>query len=515
MTQTSLPRVRMRLLATILTPVLVLVALLSWSLASPPGASPDDDFHLASIWCGDGIRAGLCESGVNADWRMVPQALRDSYCFAFNGDRSAACQTEAVSSASSVLAASSHGNWTGAYPPVFYSVMGVFASNNVTASIALMRAFNALLFVGLSMTLYLLLPRHRRSALVWGFAVTLVPLGMFLIPSTNPSSWAIISAGTLWIALLGYFESSGLRKLGLGSIAVIATLLGATARADAAIYAIVAIVAVVLIAAKRQKNFLLSMFLPVCLVLVSAFFFFAASQSSFAATGLPSGDKATSHLSWQFLAFTDFMNVPALWAGALGSGPLGWLDTNLPAIVGVIGIAVFCAVTFTGVRTLPVRKALGLAGILGALWLIPTYVLVQSKALVGVQVQPRYILPLMILLAGVALVQSNRGTLELRRGQTITIVGALTVANSVALHFNIRRYVTGTDFASLNLDAGVEWWWAIPLSPMTVWALGTLFFAAALVALSPAIWSARTSPPGLVPQALGDGGTVGLSRTTG
>jgi hypothetical protein len=504
----------MRLLATILTPVLMLVALLSWSLASPPGASPDDDFHLASIWCGDGIREGLCESGVNPDWRMVPQALLDSYCFAFNGNESAACQTKAVSSTSTELAASSHGNWTGDYPPVFYSVMGLFASNNVSASIALMRAFNALIFVGLSMSLFLLLPRHRRSALVWGFAVTLVPLGMFLIPSTNPSSWAIISAGTLWIALLGYFESFGLRKLGLGTIAVIATMLGATARADAAVYAIVAIVAVVLIAAKREKGFILSMILPVGLVLIAAFFFFAANQSSFAATGLPSADKATSHLSWQFLAFTNIMNVPALWAGALGSGPLGWLDTNLPAIVWVIGIAVFCAVTFTGLRTLPVRKALALAGILGALWLIPTYVLVQSKALVGVQVQPRYILPLMILLAGVALVQSNRGTLDLTRGQATIVVGALTIANSVALHFNIRRYVTGTDFASLNLDAGVEWWWAIPLSPMTIWALGTLSFAAALVALTPAIWSARTSSPGLVPQISAARGTVDPSRTT-
>ena len=34
---------------------------LSWSLASAPASSPDDDFHLASIWCAWGAEASDCQ----------------------------------------------------------------------------------------------------------------------------------------------------------------------------------------------------------------------------------------------------------------------------------------------------------------------------------------------------------------------------------------------------------------------------------------------------------------------
>jgi len=40
--------------------VCVLVALGAWSVASPVGASPDEDYHLVSIWCSHGERPGLC-----------------------------------------------------------------------------------------------------------------------------------------------------------------------------------------------------------------------------------------------------------------------------------------------------------------------------------------------------------------------------------------------------------------------------------------------------------------------
>ena len=43
---------------------LALVAVgLAWSLASPAGSSPDDDFHLASIWCATGDPAVCRRTG--------------------------------------------------------------------------------------------------------------------------------------------------------------------------------------------------------------------------------------------------------------------------------------------------------------------------------------------------------------------------------------------------------------------------------------------------------------------
>ena len=35
----------------------------------------------------------------------------------------------------------------------------------------------------------------------------------------------------------------------------------------------------------------------------------------------------------------------------------------------------------------------------------------------------------------------------------------------------------------VDLDAGVEWWWAIPISPLATWFAGSLAFAALIVML--------------------------------
>ena len=36
-------------------------ALSAWAFASPIGAPPDGDFHMASIWCAQGDRLGMCK----------------------------------------------------------------------------------------------------------------------------------------------------------------------------------------------------------------------------------------------------------------------------------------------------------------------------------------------------------------------------------------------------------------------------------------------------------------------
>ncbi len=477
----SMPRVRKSLVVGILAPVFVLVAMVSWALASPVGASPDDHFHLASIWCGDGLQEDVCEPGPTAEQRELPKELGDATCFAFKSEQSAACQGPEFTSDSNKTIVTDRGNWSGDYPPVFYAVMGLFAGENVSLSVLLMRVFNAVLFTGLITALYRLLPAHRRPTMVWSLAISLVPLGLFLIPSTNPSGWAVMSAGILWVSLLGFFESTGFKRVGLGVLAVLATVMGAGARADAAVYAVVAVAAVTVYSARRDRRFLLSLLLPLGLAVIAVLFYFSAAQSSFAASGLPSGAQEGGGLGWKALLYLNFLNVPSLWSGALGTWGLGWLDTTLPAVVWVTAVAVFAAMTFTGLRSLDWRKALAIAGVLGAVWLFPTYVLVQSNVLVGSEVQPRYILPLLIILGGVALLQRGRAGVLLGRGQAVVIAVALAVAQSVALHFNLRRYVTGSDVVDWNLDDRIEWWWGLPISPMGVWFLGTVAFAAVLV----------------------------------
>ncbi len=141
------------------------------------------------------------------------------------------------------------------------------------------------------------------------------------------------------------------------------------------------------------------------------------------------------------------------------------------------------AVAFAGLRQVDRRKAIGIAGVALMLWLLPTYVLVRGGNVVGENVQPRYLLPL-IVIAGVLAMMPARGEAFRPSWLQLTIAGGvLAVAEAFALHVNIRRYVTGNDVNGWNLDAGAEWWWDLPFSPMAVWVIGALAFAGLLALL--------------------------------
>jgi hypothetical protein len=464
-----------------LAPVLAILALMGWALASPVGSSPDDNFHLASIWCAAGEQPNQCHIVAGQSVRAVPEPLIKMTCFARYPRQSAACQGALFNNPNSHLVSTTRGNWVGLYPPVYYLTMSHLVSSSIQISAILMRVANILLLVVLTTVLYVLLPAIRRTSLVWGLALSLVPLGLFLVASNNPSAWAVISAGILWISLVGYFESSGAKKAGLGIMAALATVIGTGARADSAIYALVAIVVAVVMTGVLQRRWLISALLPVALAVTASVFYFSTSQSLAAISGLPGyASKVPTH-DRRYLAFMDFFGVPSLWSGVFGTWKLGWIDTPMPAIVWVGSLGCAAAMVFLGLASVSARKVLATMLVLSIMWLLPTYILVTSGAQVGEGVQPRYILPLVTILVGVVLWQVGKERLRLSTGQVVALVSTLSVANAFALHFDMRRYITGTTIVGWNLNSGIRWWWSIPVSPMAVWAAGSLSFAAFLV----------------------------------
>ena len=479
--------------ALIFVPFLAFAAFSAWGLSSAVGSSPDDDFHLSSIWCGLGDRDGLCDTTGDPDTREVPRDLViDAVCYAFDPLRSADCQGEDFGNNPTDTVETPRGNFTGLYPPVFYAVAGLAASDDVSASVIAVRVFNGALFVGLVTAAFLLVPIRLRAPLLAGVVLPIIPLGMFIVPSTNPSSWAVLSAAVLWIAVLGFFETTGRRKAGLAVLATLATLIGAGARADAAIFAVIGLAGGTFLAARRDRLFLRDMVLPVALAILAVVLYMSASQSGAAATGL--SDSPPDGLSaWLGLFAYNLINVPTLWVGVLGLGNLGWLDTPLPSAVWVGVLVVVVATVARGLRRGEPRKYLAVAGLVALLFLLPAYILTQSNAVVGAQVQPRYIMPLVVMLCGVALLHSPSPS---RRSRGFLVVAAvvLALAESLALFINIRRYVTGLDTRSFDLDVGLEWWWpALPATPTAVWVLGSLTFALALALLVRAIWPESVS----------------------
>ena len=168
---------------------------------------------------------------------------------------------------------------------------------------------------------------------------------------------------------------------------------------------------------------------------------------------------------------------------------------------------------FAGAVSFGKRKLWGMVIVGLAVVAVPSWVLYQGKALVGDEVQPRYVLPLLIMFVGFTLLQTTRRPLIFSRFQTIAVAAALTVANAVALHTNIRRYISGLQVTDPNLNHYVQQWWLGPFSPMMLWAFGTVTFAGAVVI---ALLYTRTpepvAGPELPPEATGPVVTASAAR---
>lgn len=472
------PRRRgMRVIVAVLAPLLVLVGLGAWALSSPAGSSPDDDYHLVSIWCGLGDRAGLCEAvpGHPAERKLEAGVALAPDCFAFHPNHSGAC-TPPFDPHATVR--TTQGNWNHHYyPPLYYAVAGLFATSHVSVSVLAIRGFNAFLYVGLVTALFLLLPAFRRRALVWTQAVTMVPLGVFLIASDNPSSWAVTSAATLWLALVGYYETdSRWRRVGLGAVATIATVMGAGARADAALFCVMSVVVAVVLTARARPRFLALSVLPAALVVVAALLYLTGAQSQALTAGLGNTNSQYGPLA---LLWGNIIDLPSLYAGTLGTSALGWFDTKMPSMVWVPMVVLCGAAILVGIAKPTLRKRLMLAAVGAGLVVYPMVLLFQSHVLVGSQVQPRYVLPVLVIFVGVALYQDRPAArTSLRVSHLVTAGVFVAIANAVALHENVRRYVSGLAYVSPDLNHDVQWWWpgAVP-SPMVAWGVGTLTLA--------------------------------------
>jgi hypothetical protein len=359
--------------------------------------------------------------------------------------------------------------------------MSVFVGPDVHASVLVMRLVNIALFVGLGVALYLLLPVNRRQILVWQWALTTVPLGLFVLSSNNPSGWALMGVGYGWLALLGFYEARGRKRVALGAFFLLSAVMASGSRSDATILFVVAAFAAVVLTARRTRRFWISSLLPVAGFVICALLFRASRSADTVAGGVD--DQLGLGVIIPRIAY-NLTEVPSIWTGIFGqSWGLGWLDTSMPAIVWASGLAAVIGAGFVAAKAASPRKTLVVTLGVTALAAIPVMLLVLAGKDVGDDYQPRYLLPLIIVFMGAVFVTSGVQTVRFSRAQVWLIVVALSGAQFVALHLNFRRYVTGIDALSPNLDAGREWWWALVITPNLAWLVGSLCFGGALALL--------------------------------
>ncbi len=484
-----------------LAPVLAMLTLSVWAFASPVGAGPDDDYHLASVWCARG-GSEACGPGEDSLTRDMSKAFRNAVCYARDQVESAQCQEEKGLNLDGPRHVSKRGNFKGDYPAPFYSTMRVFAGDDLVTSALTMRVANAAIFVVLGTCLAWLLSPSRRQTMVWSWLVTVIPLGLFIIASNNPSGWTVTGVGTAFMAALGWFEARDWRRWPLGVIYSIGVLMAAGSRADGALYAIGAAAVAGILTWRRRREWLRRLWLPFVGSAFALALYRTAAIADNAARGSGSGGKGGGGAptadpdGGAGIALYNLLQLPDLWTGVWGTWGLGWLDTPVPAVVPWSMVTVFAVVLFVGAARLDMRKAFAAAGVLAVLVALPVYVLTRSGNVVGEVVQPRYFLPVIVLLAMVLLTAiPGAQALALSRLQSLVIVLCLAGAHSLALQVNIRRYVTGTDVQGLNLDAGAEWWWdGAILGPTALWMLGSAAFAGLLVVLWPVLRAKALAP---------------------
>lgn len=460
--------------------VSALISLFAWSLASAPSSSPDDNYHLGSIWCAQQDKS-TCETVPGSPTvRMMPLPVVSGQCYATDNTASAKCQEDLPDKLVAEIA-TDRGNWNGGYPPLFYKAMSFLVTDDYETSVVLMRFANSIVTVGLIALVALLVPRRLRGVAVIPAVITSVPLGLSVYASTNPSAWTTVSAATLWLSLYAAVESSGRRQYLLLAAAVVATLIGSGSRTDAALFSIMAVGLVFLIRLRDLRRNPAVVVVGVACVAVSAVLFLRAGQSGAVIGGI--GPSSVSlGLPWLDVALMNLRELPVVLLGSLGYGPMGttgWLDTPYPALVGALTVLVWAAIVFESLHDLHWAKSFGLLLMGAALIAYPMVLLGRSGVLVGAAFQPRYALPLLIIFTGVALLNfPGRPRRLLSRTQLLLITLGLAIAHALAIDRQIRRYVTGVEVTGLNLDDGREWWWpGLPLSATAVLVIGSVAFA--------------------------------------
>lgn len=458
--------------------LVAVVAGWAWAWSSPPGSSPDDDYHLASIWCPPPVQSSGCAWTMGNDGTpdnvSVPTRIASTTCYVMQPAESGFC-TDTLGLGMS---------WTprfdkGGYPGPYYRIMHVFVTSHVAASVVLMRVVNVLIAVALLAAASWAITPRLRPLVGIGITASIVPLGCFLIASVNPSSWAITGIAATTVGLIAALTGETLpRRVTGATVAVLGALVAAVARTDSGLFLAMVLFSVVVMFFDKARHSRW-WFWAVCgaIAVAGVWAMTHGSQAQLQGFGMVARER-----SWTLLAH-NIIDVVSIPIGVYGvTWGLGWFDTIEPAFVGFPALAVAVSIATLGIASLSWRKAIAMvAPLVGAL-VLPLVLLYRAGDVVGETVQPRYVLPAVILIT-VLLLTSRSGDRVIHFGvaQSVAAVVLLSGAQALALWTNIRRYVTGMDSWGLNLDAGVEWWWPAGPRPMLTFLIGAFAFAALLV----------------------------------
>lgn len=138
-----------------------LVSGFSWVVASAPGSSPDDDYHLVSMWCPRPVTESCATKVVEGQLRVgVPAALPGATCSSFHVDISQAMCNRYSDKRISYSLRYDDGN----YPYGYYHFHHMFKPLGVQGLVIASRTANMVIALALLGSIGLLAPPKLRGA---------------------------------------------------------------------------------------------------------------------------------------------------------------------------------------------------------------------------------------------------------------------------------------------------------------------------------------------------------------
>jgi len=475
-----------------------------WAFASPPGSSADDGFHMTSIWCA----WGGSETCVEDAWSgtvSVPDRVAKPSCFALGLTPNARCTLLLTGK----LVPTTDVNRDNSYNPrIFYLTLRSFVGPDAARSVLVIRFFNVALAAGLlGFALAVSRPPIRR-ALALGWAVAIIPVGMFTIASTNPSSWAIIGVGVFWAFLYTFLTEHPWRSpRALWALlgAVLSTVVALGGRSDPIYMILLSVIAVALMAAPRLRQrirhawpVLLAAAIGVVAIIVISWNSRAGSIVKMAGQmQFPGGDYIRDQPNAVLKAMAEFPSFFAAMFG--GQAPswsqrttgldggipgytwpgytygMGYTDLIMPSLVGIIAMACVGAVVLVGFTSYSWRKifAVGLLsiGLIAEILFLRSLFAFQPAI---AALQPRYFFPLVLIIICFTAITYPASRRLFNRGQTVLLIIALALVNGVALRATIARYVHGQAHSWTALGNEPGWWWPSGPSPDLLSLMGAV-----------------------------------------
>ncbi len=483
------------------------IVLAGWLLAAPPGASPDDGYHLPSIWCAEGFKDGICledPAAPGSSRVLVPQAVRVITCFQYDGSQSAACALRGLEENSQRLIPTDT-NIRGERPTLYYRAMHrlIGDGSDVAAATARIRTANLVTVVLMVLLTAFVARRRVRAAFLLSWLVASVPLGLFLMTSLNTSAWGLAGLTTVWVnAITVLHHPVRANRIAGAALALVGLVLALGSRTEAVGHVAVIAAAVTALwwwgmrdrgdGPSGRSRVGIVVGTTIGITLVGSVLLLVASDNA-QLTSLLSDLRggydriAARNVGDPFLAIA--FEVPSLWAGALGHiWGLGALDTPIPVLATIPLIGVFAALLAVGLQQGARARVVAVTLIGVALFVFPTFSLLRDGFLVYESLQPRQFMAMLFVLLGVALLRlPEERALVLGRGMRTTIVAGLGLAHSVALLVTIQRHTSGLlpgflgEFRHVSLRREIEWWWASMPHPHVVWAIASVAYVVILI----------------------------------